>query len=350
MIHFTDSVASTLKSIFDSSKYDAVFVLCDENTRKHCFSLLNNPVPESNVIIIPAGEPYKTPASAQIIWKALAENRATRNSIMINLGGGMITDIGGFCASVYQRGMDFIHIPTSLLGMVDAAIGGKTGIDFLHLKNYIGTFSQPTEIIIDPVFLQTLGEEELRNGWAEVVKHGIISGGVLWELCRLPMPPKNAIGEWNEIIRQNVRMKQLIVDMDPMEKGPRKMLNLGHTIGHAIETAFLEAGKPVKHGFCVAAGIQIETIIAFLNHSIRKEIQEEINAVLRMHFDFLPLGTLSNDSLLHIIRADKKNTADQILLSIPQAPGDVAFGVSVSEETIVEALNSYRHYGNSLPG
>ena len=234
-------------SKFGISTYSKVAILVDENTKRDCLHKL--PKIENAIIIeIKSGEEYKNISTCNFIWEQLTINNFDRNSLLINLGGGVIGDMGGFCAATYKRGLDFIHIPTTLLAMVDASVGGKLGIDFKGFKNQIGLFNNPKAVLISPEFLETLAESELKSGFSEVVKHALISDNSLW--VKLKNTPFTDF-DWGDIIDTNVQIKNKIVLADPFEKGERKKLNFGHTFGHAIESYYLEKGTPISHGEAV---------------------------------------------------------------------------------------------------
>ena len=231
-------------SKFDISTYSKVAILVDENTKRDC--LFKLPQIENALIIeIKSGEEYKNISTCNFIWEQLTINNFDRNALLINLGGGVIGDIGGFCAATYKRGLKFIHIPTTLLSMVDASVGGKVGIDFKGFKNQIGIFNNPNAVLIYPKFLETLDENELKSGFAEVVKHALILDDSLW--LKLKNTPFTDL-DWEYIIYTSVQIKNKIVLADPFEKGERKKLNFGHTFGHAIESYYLEKGTPISHG------------------------------------------------------------------------------------------------------
>jgi len=259
-------------SKFDISTYSKVAILVDENTKRDCLHKL--PKIENAIIIeIKSGEEYKNISTCNFIWEQLTINNFDRNSLLINLGGGVIGDMGGFCAATYKRGLDFIHIPTTLLAMVDASVGGKLGIDFKGFKNQIGLFNNPKAVLISPEFLETLAESELKSGFSEVVKHALISDNSLW--VKLKNTPFTDF-DWGDIIDTNVQIKNKIVLADPFEKGERKKLNFGHTFGHAIESYYLEKGTPISHGEAVFMGMILETEISDLPETEKNEIKNYI--------------------------------------------------------------------------
>ena len=291
----------------DISNYSKVGILVDENTKRDCLHKL--PKIENSIIIeVTSGEINKSISSCNYIWEQLSEHNFDRDSLLINLGGGVIGDMGGFCASTYKRGIDFIQIPTTLLAMVDASVGGKLGVDFNGLKNQVGLFSNPKAVLINPEFLQTLQEDQLKSGFAEVVKHALISDKNLWkEIISVSFNEIN----WGEIIETSINIKNKIVLSDPYEKGERKKLNFGHTFGHAVESYYLEKGTPILHGEAVLMGILLEVEISLVS----KEQNNEIKNYILSNFS-LPFTPKKSD-LLPFLMNDKKNKVGKINFSLP---------------------------------
>lgn len=325
----------------EHEKPDAIFAVTDSNTftvfQNHFFNL----IPSDHVVIIPRGEQHKNLGSAEMIWDMLVNEGATRKSVIINFGGGLVTDLGGFAASTFMRGIRFIHIPTTLLAMVDAAEGGKTGINYGQYKNYIGTFTPASEVIVDSQWLQFLPADELVNGWAEVIKHAIISGDPLWSLIQVGLPEIGNHTEWMEIIAQNIRVKSAIVALDPLEGGMRKSLNLGHTVAHALEAFFLHNADYISHGQAVAAGMIIEAQIALEKKILPQSQFEAITNCIQTTFPKTQLYSDQFDSLISYMKADKKNHSGHILMALPQNIGDVVWDIQVSKVEIERALKQY---------
>jgi len=296
----------------DVSNYSKVGILVDENTKRNCLHKL--PKIESSIIIeIKSGEEYKNITTSNFIWEQLTKHNFDKNALLINLGGGVIGDMGGFCASTYKRGIDFIQIPTTLLSMVDASVGGKLGIDFNGLKNQIGLFSNPKSVIINPQFLDTLPENQLKSGFGEVVKHALISDKNLWETIR--NSSFNNL-DWKGIIETSVRIKNNIVLIDPKENGERKKLNFGHTYGHAIESYYLQKETPILHGEAIFMGIILESELSSLTDSDKNQIKDYILSNFQLpHFP-------SKSELLTFIRNDKKNLDEKINFSLLEEIGD----------------------------
>ena len=302
-------------SKFDISTYSKVAILVDENTKRDCLHKL--PKIENAIIIeIKSGEEYKNISTCNFIWEQLTINNFDRNSLLINLGGGVIGDMGGFCAATYKRGLDFIHIPTTLLAMVDASVGGKLGIDFKGFKNQIGLFNNPKAVLISPEFLETLAESELKSGFSEVVKHALISDNSLW--VKLKNTPFTDF-DWGDIIDTTVQIKNKIVLADPFEKGERKKLNFGHTFGHAIESYYLEKGTPISHGEAVFMGMILETEISDLPETQKKEIKNYILSNFALPY------TPKKSNLHKFLINDKKNQDGKINFTLLNRIGNCSF-------------------------
>ncbi|MEM9391159.1 MAG: 3-dehydroquinate synthase family protein, partial [Bacteroidota bacterium] len=241
-IVITDEANAQLQQTLSEINFTQLAVLVDENTLTHCYPIIENVLPPHSLIQINSGEEFKTIETCSSIWKMLTENAFDRKGLLINLGGGVIGDMGGFCARTYKRGLQFINLPTTLLAQVDASIGGKLGIDFEGLKNHIGLFSEPDQVIVDPVFLRSLPKNELTSGFAEVIKHNLIADIDNWNrLNKLQLDDIN----WLDTIRHSVEIKKKIVEEDPLEGGKRKILNFGHTVGHAVESYRMLNGKRI---------------------------------------------------------------------------------------------------------
>ncbi len=340
-IFFGDAAEALINFLSDKS-FTQLFVLTDKNTYVHCLPLLNK-VPalsDARVLTIEAGEKHKNIDTCQTIWSGLMQHEADRKALLINLGGGVIGDMGGFCASTFKRGIRFLQIPTTLLSQVDASVGGKLGIDFMGVKNSIGVFQNPETVIIDPAFLKTLSPREVRSGFAEMLKHSLIRDHNQWQiLTRVdPEQPEN----WREQIAASVAIKQQIVEADPLEKGIRKALNFGHTIGHALESFFLETSHPLLHGEAIAAGMVVEAILSeqrgLLTTAQLVAIKTEINRI----YSLPAVNTETYPVLLEYMRQDKKNEQRQINCSLLHGIGNIRIDCLIPEDTIVEALNRYQ--------
>jgi len=325
------------------SQYPSVFILMDENVEKFCLDVLMNKLPDIKVrgyIKIPSGESSKSIEHAVHIWESLTNMDASRDSLLINLGGGVVSDIGGFCASTFKRGLPFINIPTTLLAQVDASIGGKTGIDFLSFKNQVGLFVDPKAVVIDPVFLKTLEYKYWQSGFAEVTKHALIMDKELWKL--LGNRKFTEIEEWNNIIMRSAKDKIDIVRYDKTENGIRKILNFGHTVGHAIETFYLKSGYPITHGQAVAAGMICETWISSRMVELECDNVEEI--IKRVDLNFERLQFTENDipKMMSLMRQDKKIIDGDIKFSLLRKLGKAVHDIGgISSELIRDSLLFY---------
>ena len=311
-------------SKLDVSKYSKIGILVDENTKEFCLPLLSE-IKKSVIIEIKSGEQNKNIDTCNLIWNQLTKNSFDRDSLLINLGGGVIGDMGGFCASTYKRGIEFIQIPTSLLAMVDASVGGKLGIDFNGLKNHVGLFSNPKSVIINPKFLETLAENELKSGFAEVVKHALITDKNLWD--HLKNNPIQDL-DWEEIIESSIQIKNKIVMSDPKEKGERKKLNFGHTFGHAIESYYLQKGTPILHGEAIFMGIILESELSSLSVLEKNDIKNYILSNFSLPY------TPAKSNLLNFLRNDKKNFEEKINFSLLEGIGGCTVNNLFSEDEL----------------
>ncbi len=318
--------------------YSQIAVLTDSHTRKHCYPLIQNLLVEHQLIEVHAGEEHKNIDTCQLIWQKLTDLNFDRHSLLIVLGGGVLGDMGGFCAATFKRGIDFILIPTTLLSQVDASVGGKLGIDFNNFKNQIGVFCEPRATIIHSEFLKTLPERELRSGFAEVIKHCLISDEPMWHIIR-----KKGVHEqdWATLVKHSVEFKKSVTEKDPREKGLRKVLNFGHTIGHALESYFLAEGNRIFHGEAIAMGMIMESYIANEKKMISQNQLEEITTYLIQVFEKqdMPWG----DALvIELIAQDKKNKGNEILMALPEGIGKAAWDISVSEDELEKSFDFYR--------
>lgn len=344
MISILDQDFSALNIYLQNNHVSQLFFLVDENTHQYCLpKVLGNL--ETNIpfeiIEIEAGEDAKTINTAVQLWEILAEFNADRKALLINLGGGVITDMGGFVASTYKRGIRFINMPTTLLCMCDASIGGKTGVDHLFLKNIIGTFAHPEAIFIDPNFLQTLPFQELRSGFAEMLKHGLIADVQHWkDLIQLETLTAESIAPF---IEKSMQIKEAVVAQDFKEQNIRKTLNFGHTIGHAIESLFLQKEHTIPHGEAVALGMIMETQLSIVENLIPEETGILIIENIRKFFPYISIGHFSNEEIINLMLNDKKNENGNILFSLLNQIGSCNFDDQVTQHQIEKALNFYRN-------
>ncbi len=343
MISTLDHDFNQLNQFLSELKPSKILILCDENTHEYCLPILlpnlETDIP-FEIIEIEAGEELKTIDTAIQLWEIFSEFEADRKTLLINLGGGVITDLGGFVASTYKRGIKFINIPTTLLGMCDASIGGKTGIDHQYLKNIVGTFALPEEIFVYPDFLKTLPFEELRSGFAEMLKHGLITDKKHWnDLIEIDELRAESVSPH---IQQSMKIKQEVVEKDFKEQNIRKTLNFGHTIGHAVESLFLSKGRIVPHGECVALGMICETHLSFLENLISEETSQHIINNIRKFYPYINIEAFSNEEIIALMQNDKKNSEGKINFALLKDIGNSVFDYKSNLENINICLNFYR--------
>ncbi|MGE0771106.1 MAG: 3-dehydroquinate synthase [Cyclobacteriaceae bacterium] len=316
--------------------YRKVGVLVDTNTIETCFPKVKEALTDSVIIKVAAGEQHKNLETCTHIWESLTHHEFDRHALLVVLGGGVLGDMGGFCAATFKRGIDFMLVPTTLLAQVDASIGGKLGIDFSHYKNHIGLFRHPVTTLVAPMFLETLPKVELKSGFAEVIKHCLSSDPHMWNTIRTRQLHQQ---DWEALIRHSIDFKSHIVDQDPLEKGLRKVLNVGHTVGHALEAAFLATGEPLTHGEAVAHGIMIESRISHQKGMLNKATLEEIHDFLSTIYGHLPLP--DSKGLIRVMKQDKKNRDNKILMALIERIGQVKWDVEVSENEVERSLAYY---------
>jgi len=338
---FDDSLAE-LNRFVQRSNYSRILILTDRNTCIHCLPVLQAALPEFDgydVIEVDPGEENKNIDFCVGIWKMMLDFGADRQSLMINLGGGVVTDMGGFTASTFKRGIDFIQVPTTLLSQVDASVGGKTGVDMDNVKNIIGTFAQPKAVFIASTFLQTLDRRQLVSGFAEVIKHGLIADRAFYEKVKgLDVETVSL-----EHIQHSVAIKNSVVTQDPLEKGIRKILNFGHTIGHALEGHSLANDRnPLLHGEAIAAGMICEAYLAHRINGLSEDALEDVIRTFRVHFPDYTFSPDIYDGLLALMKNDKKNAGNQIGFALLSSIGQCSIDVFVEEELIRESLDFYR--------
>jgi 3-dehydroquinate synthase len=338
-IEISQNISVNIQAFFNSSDYDKVAVLVDENTRLHCLPLVQNVIKPTDIIEIESGEEKKTLDTCVRIWKKLTDKHYERKSLLVNLGGGVIGDMGGFCAATYKRGIDFINIPTTLLSQVDASVGGKLGIDFLGFKNHIGTFELPRKVFIDTKFLKTLPGRELRSGFAEVIKHCLIADKDYWEIVsNVDFKDQN----WPDIVNHSVKVKNEVVEEDPFEKGRRKILNFGHTIGHAIESYFLQKDEQrLLHGEAIAAGMICEAYLSEKFCTLPESSVKSIENYIIKTFDHIRISKEDIDEITILCLQDKKNEKGIINFSLLEEIGNSVFNVGIEQNEIRNVLQQY---------
>lgn len=324
-------------------EHDRIFVLVDETTNKLCWTLVKDYLclKDAQTIVIGATDRRKNLDTLVHVWESLQQGKATRHSLLINLGGGMVTDLGGFAASTYKRGINFINVPTTLLAMVDASVGGKTGINFGGLKNEIGVFNDAEFVFLDTNWLRTLDEENIRSGYAEMLKHGLIADETMWaELINFNLTQPD-LHQLASMLDKSVRIKERIVAEDPHEKGIRKALNLGHTFGHAFESWAMKR-QPVLHGYAVAFGLIAELYLATTQTDFPTERMRQTVNFIRAYYGSLPITCNDYPELIELMHHDKKNRGNEINVTLLGGIGDIRIDQTITEEDIKEALDFFR--------
>lgn len=345
-IYFEDAIAA-IDQFIASQSYSKIVILGDSNTLEHCLPYLNlssTQTSKADVIEIDPGEENKNIDICIGVWSMMQDFEMDRHSLLINLGGGVITDFGGFAASTYMRGIDFIHIPTSLMGMVDASIGGKTALDMQHFKNKIGSFAHPQAIFIIPELLGTLPDAELRSGFAEMIKHGLVADNFHLRdvVCHLA----DGLPELPQLIKDSLKIKLKIVQEDPLEKGLRKTLNFGHTVGHAIESYYLSIGKEVLHGNAIAAGMLVEAYLSEQHCGLAHEQYQYITKIVSEHLEPAKINADMVLDLIGFMKGDKKNRSGNISFSLLSEIAAPKLDVVLTEAQINEALIHCIHFFN----
>lgn len=333
-----------LVNAISECEHDRIFVLTDETTQQLCWPKIKNfkALKNSTPIIIKATDTHKNLDTLSQVWQTLSNGGATRHSLMINLGGGMVTDLGGFAASTFKRGIDFINIPTTLLAMVDASVGGKTGINFGGLKNEIGVFSDSRFVIINTQFLDTLDHDNICSGYAEMLKHGLISDERTWaELVTFDLDTPD-LSQLQRMVAESIKVKERIVEADPHEHGIRKALNLGHTMGHAFESFAMRRGTPILHGYAVAYGLISELYMSARKTAFPTDRMHQTVRFIRENYDTFNITCDDYPTLIELMHHDKKNTSGIINFTLLGNVGDIRINQTANEEEIKEALDFFR--------
>jgi 3-dehydroquinate synthase len=339
----SDQLEQALTTAMKKCEYDRVFILADETTARLCVPAIEKVggLESAYHIVIGATDACKTLSSLTHVWEELGKGGGTRHSLLINIGGGMVTDLGGFAASTFKRGISYINIPTTLLAMVDASVGGKTGINFGGLKNEIGVFSNAHTVILDTQFLQTLDRENICSGYAEMLKHGLISGEQMWaELITFDLEQPD-LAKLRQMVADSVAVKERIVEEDPTEQGIRKALNLGHTAGHAFES-FALRHKPVLHGYAVAWGLICELYLSTVKTGFPSDKMRQTVSFIKEHYGKMTITCDDYPDLFELMTHDKKNTSGIINFTLLGGIGDIRINQTATKEEIFEALDFYR--------
>ena len=334
---FTNDVAGAIKQLENSGNHNMTVWIADTNTAR-----LITPSPP-RLITIPDGDDKKTLDTVTRVWDGMERLGATRHSLVVNLGGGMVTDLGGFAAATFKRGVRFINVPTTLLGAVDAAVGGKTGFNYNGLKNEVGAFAPASDVIISTCFFDTLPVEEMKSGFAEVLKHAMLSDRD--EFLRLldhdfsrPIDHDDML----ERLRRSVQIKVDIVARDPNEQGERKALNLGHTVGHAFESLAMQRGKPVPHGFAIAWGLVAEAVLSHIRLQFPSEDVHRLGNFVRDNYRGFPFTCDDYDELLALMRHDKKSRDGEVTCSLLADIGDCRIDQTLTDDDVTAALDILR--------
>ena len=339
-----ESLENSLAEAIEKCPHDRLFILTDEHTHRLCLPQLQNipAIQDATEIIIGAEDVHKNLETLASVWQALSEQGATRHSLLINLGGGMVTDLGGFAAATFKRGIAYINIPTTLLSMVDASVGGKTGINFNGLKNEIGVFAPASSVLLETEFLRSLDAHNFFSGYAEMLKHGLISTPEhLAELLSFDTEQID-YAALKAMVGRSVQVKENIVEQDPKEHGIRKALNLGHTIGHAFESLALAENRPVLHGYAVAWGIVCELYLSHIKTGFPKEKMRQTIQFIKENYGAFAFNSKQYDRLYELMLHDKKNTAGIINFTLLKEVGDICLNQTADKETIFEVLDFYR--------
>ena len=332
---FSSDIHQTLAEAIAAVRHDRLFVLCDDVTAELCWPVVSDLLPRP--IVIAHGDTNKTLDTLASVWTALQQGGATRHSLLVCLGGGMVTDLGGFAASTFKRGLHYINIPTTLLAQVDASVGGKTGVNFGGLKNEIGVFNEADSVIIDTCFLRTLDRENLFSGYAEMLKHGLISNRThLFSLLKDEPQPDAAL------LAESVGVKQRIVEQDPHEQGLRKALNLGHTVGHAFESFAMTSGRPILHGYAVAFGLVCELYLSCVKCGFPTDVMRQVVGYIKEHYGVLPYSCDDYPALFRLMQHDKKNEGDSINFTLLGDVGELRLNQTATRQEIDEALDFLR--------
>jgi 3-dehydroquinate synthase len=329
-----------LAELLRNKAFTRVLLLVDENTNRYCYPLVKTHLPEHDVIQVKSGEENKNLATCETIWQQFTEMQLDRWAVLVNLGGGVIGDMGGFCAAVYKRGINFINVPTTLLAMTDASVGGKTGVDFGGFKNQLGIFKEPLAVFINPDFLKTLPARELKSGYAEMVKHWLISDAEMFKEQRY-------IGlfteDWSSLIEHSVTVKSKIVEQDPLEGGLRKVLNFGHTVGHAVESYLLDnPDRKVLHGEAIAVGMICESYLSVKKELLLPEELDKIETFLISVFEKIKLNNDDVEAIARLTLQDKKNSQGAINCTLLNGIGKAIYDQPVTLSEIAESLRYYQ--------
>ncbi|MGM9804196.1 MAG: 3-dehydroquinate synthase [Muribaculaceae bacterium] len=344
-IIFTNDLNNALNDILSNKTYNRLFVITDSNTRQMVLPKLaqNSHIANAVIVEFAAGDVNKNTDSLISVWQQIGEGGGTRHSLAINLGGGVVTDLGAFAASTFKRGIPFINIPTTLLSAVDAAIGGKTGINFNGLKNEIGVFNEATDVVISTAFLSTLPQTEINSGYAEMLKHGLLkSRETFMQLLNFDISHCTDMEQLLVLLKESVEVKAEIVRQDPHEHGLRRALNLGHTVGHAFESMAMMRNKPIPHGYAVAYGLVVDAVLSHILCQFSSADVHLIADYVHTHYGSFYITCDDYPQLLNLMKHDKKSRQGEINCTLLGAPGDIRIDCIINDDTMKEAFDIYR--------
>ncbi len=348
-IIYTDNLTDDLGRLVGQLQPDSVFVLTDSQTSQHCWPLLSacQCMQTATLITIPHTDSNKSLQSLSHVWSALQQGGATRHSLLVNLGGGMVTDLGGFAAATFKRGLRFINVPTTLLAMVDASVGGKTGINFGGLKNEVGAFCEAQSVVVDTAFLLTLPVEEVLSGYAEMLKHSLLADEQMWARhLTFPLDEQPfsaaALQTLQQMVRESIGVKSRVVEADPREQGLRKSLNLGHTFGHAFESWSFSQEQPLLHGYAVAHGLVCELYLSAVKKGFPTDKMRQTIRFIHQYYGRVGFTCDDYDTLVALMHHDKKNRGNQVQAALLSNIGDVSVGETLTDDEIREALDFCR--------
>lgn len=344
IIHFNENCYTSLNEHIKANNFSNIFILVDENTHGFCLPILLEQLEVTNtieIIEIEAGEIHKTIDTCVGVWNTLSDFDGDRKSLLINVGGGVVTDLGGFVASTFKRGIAYVNIPTTLLSMVDASVGGKTGVDLGTLKNQIGVISSPDLVLIDTQYLNTLPQNQMRSGMAEMLKHGLISSETYWN--KFKDLSKLTLDDLDELIYESILIKKHVVDVDPFENNLRKTLNYGHTLGHAIESYFLSNPNKTDllHGEAIAIGMVLASYISTRLVGLPMETTTEIKSVFNNYYGVIDFEESDLKPIFELLKYDKKNNHGNINFVLLEAIGKPKIDCLVEDAIILEAFKFY---------
>lgn len=341
-VHFNEKAYVALNNHLAKSNYSKIFILVDENTHNYCLPIFMSKIEgeyDFEIVEIEEGEINKNIGTCTQVWEVLSELDADRKSAMINLGGGVVTDLGGFVASCFKRGIDFINVPTTLLSMVDASVGGKTGVDLGPIKNQIGVINQPQIVMVDTDFLNTLNPRQLNSGYAEMLKHGLIADAAYWDTLK----GLSGFDHLDEYILKSVAIKNGVVQQDPTEQHLRKILNYGHTLGHAVESYFLESKEHelLLHGEAIAIGMILEGYLSHKLTGLGMGALEDIKATFLGRYKKVNFEKRDIDTILSLLKFDKKNSHGNINFVLLKRIGEPAIDIKVAPDLLEQAFAYY---------